>query len=96
MLTQTLFNCPIYNNYAPRIVAGDFDNVGFSAKLALKDMRLALETATASATPMPVLSLLRDRFLAALAQDRGDLDASSLALGAARDAGLEWFAHKAD
>jgi 3-hydroxyisobutyrate dehydrogenase-like beta-hydroxyacid dehydrogenase len=94
MLTQTLFNCPIYNNYAQRIIAADFDNVGFSAKLALKDMRLALDTATASDTPMPILSLLRDRFLTALANNQGHLDASSLALRPATDAGLTWFETK--
>jgi 3-hydroxyisobutyrate dehydrogenase-like beta-hydroxyacid dehydrogenase len=91
MLTQTLFNCPIYNNYSARIIAADFDKVGFTAKLALKDMRLALETATASNTPMPILSLLRDRYLAALANNQGHLDASALVLRPATDAGLSWF-----
>jgi hypothetical protein len=33
-------------------------------------------------------SLLRDRFLSALAKNRGDLDWSALALGASDDAGL--------
>jgi 3-hydroxyisobutyrate dehydrogenase-like beta-hydroxyacid dehydrogenase len=91
MLTQTLFNCPIYNNYAQRIIAADFDKVGFPASLALKDMRLALDTATTSQTPMPVLSLLRDRYLASLANNQGHLDASALALRPATDAGLDWF-----
>jgi 3-hydroxyisobutyrate dehydrogenase-like beta-hydroxyacid dehydrogenase len=88
---QTLFNSPVFNNYAKRLNAADYDNVGFTSQLALKDMRLALETATASNTPMPVLSLLRDRYLAALARGEGLLDASALPLGAARDAGLAWF-----
>jgi hypothetical protein len=54
-------------------------------------MRLALDTATASDTPMPILSLLRDRFLTALANGEGHLDASALALRPATDAGLTWF-----
>ena len=37
---------------------------------------------------MPIGSLLRDRFLSALAKNRGDLDWSALALGASDDAGL--------
>ncbi len=94
MLTTTLFNCPIYNNYAARIIAADFDKVGFTSRLALKDMRLALETATASDTPMPILSLLRDRYLAAIANNQGHLDASALALRPAQDAGLSWFPPK--
>jgi 3-hydroxyisobutyrate dehydrogenase-like beta-hydroxyacid dehydrogenase len=90
-LTQTLFNCPIYNNYANRIVQADFENVGFTARLAYKDMRLAAETAAASTTPMPTLNLLRDRYLALIANGKGDLDASVLANAAASDAGLTWF-----
>jgi 3-hydroxyisobutyrate dehydrogenase-like beta-hydroxyacid dehydrogenase len=90
-LTRTLFNSPIYNNYSQKIVQADFDNVGFALPLGLKDTRLALETATASHTPMPLLNLLRDRYVSALANNRGHLDASALALGAALDAGLTWF-----
>jgi 3-hydroxyisobutyrate dehydrogenase-like beta-hydroxyacid dehydrogenase len=88
---QTLFNSPVFNNYARRLIAADFDNVGFTSRLALKDMRLGLETALAAETPMPVLGLLRDRYLAALANGEGELDASALALRAAEDAGLSWF-----
>jgi len=94
MLTTTLFNCPIYTNYAKRIINADFDKVGFTSRLALKDMRLALETATATHTPMPILSLLRDRYLTAIANGEGDLDASALALRPATDAGLNWMPQK--
>jgi 3-hydroxyisobutyrate dehydrogenase-like beta-hydroxyacid dehydrogenase len=94
MLTTTLFNCPIYTNYAKRIIAADFDKVGFTSRLALKDMRLALETATASDTPMPILSLLRDRYLSAIANNQGHLDAAALALRSAQDAGLNWMPKK--
>ena len=51
-------------------------------------MRLVLEVAQESETPMPIGSLLRDRFLSALAKHRDDLDWSALALGASDDAGL--------
>jgi 3-hydroxyisobutyrate dehydrogenase-like beta-hydroxyacid dehydrogenase len=88
---QTLFNSPVFNNYAKRLIAADYENVGFTGQLALKDMRLGLETALASNTPMPVLSLLRDRYLAAIANGEGQLDASAIALRAAEDAGLSWF-----
>lgn len=90
MFTQTLFACPVFVNYGKRIVDADFDKVGFTVPLALKDMTLASQTAAAARAPMPVLSLLRDRYLAALANGREGMDASALALGAAEDAGLEW------
>jgi len=89
--TQTLFDCPIYNNYARRLVDADYGNVGFALPLALKDMALAQQTATAGRVPMPVLSLLRDRFVASLAKGRGNLDAAAVALEAAEDAGISWF-----
>jgi hypothetical protein len=38
---------------------------------------------------MPSASLLRDRFLTAIAKGRGDLDWSAIALGVAEDAGIE-------
>lgn len=90
MLTSTLFNCPIYNGYSKRLIDADFDKVGFPMLLALKDMKLAQETASSSRVPMPVLSLLCDRFLSQIANGRGNLDASGIALGAADDAGLSW------
>lgn len=90
MLTQTLFNCPIYTGYGKRLIDADFDKVGFALPLALKDMTLAHQTAAASQTPMPILSLLVDRYLSARAKGRDKLDASALALGAADDAGLRW------
>lgn len=90
MLTHTLFNCPIYSNYGQRVIDADFDKVGFTLALALKDMTLAQQTAAASRAPMPMLSLLCDRYVSAIAKGRQGLDASALALGAADDAGLKW------
>src|SRR3954447_16562102 len=52
MFTQTLFPCPVFVNYSKRIVDADFDKVGFTVPLALKDMTLAGQTAAAARTPM--------------------------------------------
>ena len=90
MLTQTLFKCPIYTGYSRTIVDANYEKVGFALPLALKDMKLAQQTATTSRVPMPALSLLCDRYLSALAKGRETLDASAVALGAADDAGLRW------
>ena len=88
--TSTLFNCPIYNNYAGRIISADFEKAGFPVKLALKDMLLARQAGVATSTPMPYLDILCARYLTAIANGRGEIDASGLALGAANDAGLKW------
>jgi 3-hydroxyisobutyrate dehydrogenase-like beta-hydroxyacid dehydrogenase len=90
MLTSTLFNCQIYNGYAKRMIDADFDKVGFPVPLALKDMKLVQDTAAATRVPMPVLSLLCDRYISQIAKGREKLDASAIALGAADDAGLKW------
>jgi 3-hydroxyisobutyrate dehydrogenase-like beta-hydroxyacid dehydrogenase len=88
--TATLFNCPVYNNYSKRLIAADFDKAGFNIPLILKDMTLVQQTARGSQTPMPTLNLLIDRYLTLMARGEGKLDASAIALGAARDAGLKW------
>jgi len=90
MFTQTLFNCPIYVNYSRRLIDADFDRVGFPVPLALKDMRLARDMASAAHAPAPILSLLCDRYVSALAKGRANLDASAVALGAVDDANLKW------
>jgi 3-hydroxyisobutyrate dehydrogenase-like beta-hydroxyacid dehydrogenase len=56
--------------------------------LGLKDIRLTLAAADATAVPMPVASLVRDHLLAGVAQGKGDSDWSALAWLCAKDAGL--------
>jgi hypothetical protein len=41
-----------------------------------------------STVPMPLASLLHDRFLATIAKGWGNLDWAAIALGVAQDAGL--------
>ena len=85
---NALFASPVYANYG-RIVADEqFEPAGFALKLGLKDARLVLETAFECAAPMPMASLIRDRLLAALAGGQAEMDWSSVARVAARDAGL--------
>lgn len=90
MFTASLFNCPIYQGYARRIIDADFEKAGFVIPLALKDMKLAQDAATTARVPMPVLSLLCDRYVGQIAKGREKLDASAIALAAADDAGLVW------
>jgi 3-hydroxyisobutyrate dehydrogenase-like beta-hydroxyacid dehydrogenase len=88
MLTSTLFGAPVYKTYGGLIASDNFRPAGFAAPLGLKDMRLVLAAADKLRVPMPLASLLRDRFLALLAQGGDDLDWSAMGKLAARDAGL--------
>jgi 3-hydroxyisobutyrate dehydrogenase-like beta-hydroxyacid dehydrogenase len=87
VMTGTLFAAPAYKTYADIIANRRFTPAGFSAPLGLKDVRLALQAAEARHTPLPVASLLRDRFIEAIALGGADRDWSVLAEGAFRNAG---------
>ena len=86
---QTLFACPIYQNYGRMIAQEQYEPAGFKLALGLKDVELALQTAKESQMPMPLASLVRERLISALAKGRGDIDWTGLALGVSEDAGLK-------
>ncbi len=88
ILTSTLFNAPVYKTYGALIVEGKFEPAAFAAFLGYKDIRLALAAAEELRVPMPLASLLRDRFLTLLAQGGAALDWSAIGQLAARDSGL--------
>ena len=71
-LTSTLFEAPIYKTYGALIADGRFLPAGFAAPLGQKDIRLVLAAAEDLRVPMPVASLLRDRFLNLLAHGGED------------------------
>ena len=87
-LTSTLFNAPIYKTYGGLIVEGKYDHVGFALPLGFKDLRLVIQAADARRVPMPIASVLHDRFVTALARGHERRDWSVLGEVAAEDAGL--------
>jgi 3-hydroxyisobutyrate dehydrogenase-like beta-hydroxyacid dehydrogenase len=87
ILTSTLFSAPVYRTYGGLIADEQFEPPGFAATLGHKDICLVLSAAENLQVPLPIGSLLRDRFLALLANGGGDLDWSAIASVAARDAG---------
>ena len=89
MLTSTLFSAPVYKNYGGLILEQKFDPPGFTLKLGLKDVRLALAAGEQANVPLPIASVIRDQALAGIANGLGDKDWSSLSLMAARNAGLK-------
>jgi 3-hydroxyisobutyrate dehydrogenase-like beta-hydroxyacid dehydrogenase len=87
LLTSTLFNAPLYKVYGGLIVEQKFEPAGFAAPLGLKDIRLTLTAAEDLRVPMPLASLLRDRFLTLLAHGGEAKDWSAIAQLSALDAG---------
>jgi 3-hydroxyisobutyrate dehydrogenase-like beta-hydroxyacid dehydrogenase len=87
-LTSTLFNAPVYKTYGGLIVEGKHEPAGFALPLGLKDVRLVLQAAEAASVPMPIASVVRDRFITAMARGNQDKDWSVLGRVAAEDAGL--------
>jgi 3-hydroxyisobutyrate dehydrogenase-like beta-hydroxyacid dehydrogenase len=88
ILTSTLFAAPAYQTYGGLIARREFEPAGFAARLGLKDVRLALAAAEQLEVPLPLASLLRDRFLTLVATGGGDLDWSAVSTLADRDAGI--------
>lgn len=86
ILTSTLFDAPVFHTYGGLVAEQRFEPAGFAAPLGLKDVRLVLAAGEASRVPLPIASLLRDRFLALLAQGGENLDWSAIGMLAARDA----------
>jgi 3-hydroxyisobutyrate dehydrogenase-like beta-hydroxyacid dehydrogenase len=87
IMTSTLFGAPIYKTYGALIADQKFEPAGFAAPLGQKDMRLVLAAAEELRVPMPLVSLLRDRFLTLLANGGDNLDWSAIGSLAAKDAG---------
>lgn len=87
ILTSTLFSAPVYKTYGALIADENFEPAGFAAPLGHKDVRLALEAAETLRVPLPIASLLRDRFLTLLANGGEHLDWSAISRLSARDAG---------
>jgi 3-hydroxyisobutyrate dehydrogenase-like beta-hydroxyacid dehydrogenase len=94
-LTSSLFNAPVYKSYGQLIVESRHEPAGFLLPLGLKDVRLVLQAAEAVSVPMPIASVLRDRFLTALARGNQDKDWSVIGRVAAEDAGLTQSARAA-
>jgi 3-hydroxyisobutyrate dehydrogenase-like beta-hydroxyacid dehydrogenase len=88
ILTSSLFNAPIYKTYGALINSQKFEPAGFKLPLGLKDNRLLLAAAEENAVAMPMASLIRDRFLAALGQGMGEADWSAISRISAKEAGL--------
>lgn len=89
VLTESLFSAPVYKTYGAMLASQKFEPVGFKMPLGFKDNRLVLAAAEDASVPMPIASLVHDRFVAALAQGMENADWSAIARLAFQSAGLE-------
>lgn len=87
LLTSSLFSAPVYKTYGALIADQKFSPAGFAAPLGQKDIRLALTAADDLRVPMPLASLLRDRFLTLMANGGENLDWAAIAGLATKDSG---------
>jgi 3-hydroxyisobutyrate dehydrogenase-like beta-hydroxyacid dehydrogenase len=88
LLTSSLFNAPVYKTYGGLIADGKFEPAGFAALLGHKDINLVMAAAEELRVPLPLASLLRDRFLTLFAHGGDQLDWSAIGELAALDAGI--------
>jgi len=88
VVTGALFNAPAYHVYADIISQRRFEPAGFKLPLGQKDVRLALAAGEAVNAPLPFASVLRDRFIEAMAHGDAEKDWSAISEIAFRHAGL--------
>jgi 3-hydroxyisobutyrate dehydrogenase-like beta-hydroxyacid dehydrogenase len=88
VLTESMFSAPVYKTYGAIIASEKFEPVGFKLPLGFKDNRLLLAAAEEASVPMPMASLMHDRFVAALAQGLENADWSAIARVTYKNAGL--------
>ena len=86
-LGQTIFNCPIYQNYGRILASQTYEPAGFKLELGMKDVRLVRDAAESAKVPMPLADLLHARLLTSLAKGRGQLDWTAIEMVSAEDAG---------
>jgi 3-hydroxyisobutyrate dehydrogenase-like beta-hydroxyacid dehydrogenase len=87
LLASTIFPAPSYATYGNLIATNQFQPARFAAPLGFKDIRLMLAAAADLHVPMPLGSLLHDRFERLLNQGGENLDWSAIGGLAAYDAG---------
>jgi 3-hydroxyisobutyrate dehydrogenase-like beta-hydroxyacid dehydrogenase len=89
VITEGLFSAPAYKVYGKLIVDASYDRPGFTVKLGLKDIKLALAAAELVQVPLPSGSIVRDRLIGAIAHGDGDKDWAVLGKEQGRACGLD-------
>lgn len=88
VLSNSFCSAPVHVNYGRMILERQFSPPGGAMALGAKDNDLILAASRELAAPLPLASLLRDRFTASFARGDGELDFAALSNRARDDAGL--------
>jgi 3-hydroxyisobutyrate dehydrogenase-like beta-hydroxyacid dehydrogenase len=78
MLSQTLFNAPVYINYSNIILHQKFEPAAFTMKLGLKDINLVLQQATSANQSMPLALLLQKNMQQIVNSGKENIDWSAV------------------
>ncbi len=89
LVMATMFPQPQLQEYAERIRTRDFDEVGFALAGGLKDVELMLQASTDTRVALPYASVIRDKYLTAIAHGMGDRDWSAIYEVTRMNAGLD-------
>lgn len=84
---QSIFAAPLFVNYGRQIASHAYQPARFKFSPGLKDAGLVMAAADGISLPMPLATLMQQRFQAGVARERGDLDWTAVSLGMAEDAG---------
>jgi len=80
---------PAFKEYADRIRTRNFDQVGFDLLSGFKDVQLILQASTDTQVALSNASIIREKFLAAIAHGMGGKDWSAITEVTRMNAGLE-------
>ena len=79
LIGDSLFSGPVYSTYGSLMAERRFTPAGFTTRLGLKDVRLALAAAQARELSLPTASLVQDSLLQAMAAGWSERDWATLA-----------------
>ena len=80
MMTQTLFNAPVYINYGNILLKKAYQPAGFSLKLGLKDVNLVLEQADGVDASMPIGKTVHRQLTNSVERGLAEYDWTAIAL----------------
>lgn len=89
VLTKGLFSAPAYEVYGAMISNQQWDSLGATATIGLKDADLAIAAGKSAQVELPSVHAWREHLLKAIERGEGHLDWAVMAREQARESGLE-------
>jgi len=80
MITQSLFNSPVYVNYSKLLLNETYLPAAFFLRLGLKDINLLLQQARNAGANMPVGDAVKNQLETCMAKGLGEYDLTAIAL----------------